>query len=105
MRHAIFVLMCLVSAASGAFGQLRTATVPEEIFYNGKIVTVDAAFSVEQALAVRGEEILAVGSSAEVRRRTNQNTHRHISQNPRIAGSRVPSDPLPSRPWASRVSR
>jgi predicted amidohydrolase YtcJ len=53
---------------------LQTATVPDEIFYNGKTVTVDAAFSIQQAFAVRGEEILAVGSTAEVRKLAGPNT-------------------------------
>ena len=36
------------------------------ILTNGKIVTVNEAFSVESALAVKGERILAVGSAEEV---------------------------------------
>ncbi|MBI3935141.1 MAG: hypothetical protein HY316_10660 [Acidobacteria bacterium] len=65
MRKVFLLLACLLMVVAEAFAQLRTATVPDEIFYNGKIVTVDGAFSIEQAFAVRGEEILAVGSSAE----------------------------------------
>lgn len=67
MHRTFFMLTATLWIAVAAFGQLRTATVPDEIFYNGKIVTVDGSFSIQQALAVRGEEILAVGSSAEVR--------------------------------------
>jgi hypothetical protein len=36
------------------------------ILHNGKIVTVDKKFSVHQALAVRGDKILRVGSNEEV---------------------------------------
>lgn len=39
----------------------------DSIYVNGKIVTVDAADSIAQALAVKGDTILAVGSAAEVR--------------------------------------
>jgi len=67
MHRNFFMLISTVWIAAAAFGQLRTATVPDEIFYNGKIVTVDGSFSIQQAIAVRGEAILAVGSSAAVR--------------------------------------
>jgi len=41
--------------------------VPDAIFYNGKIITVDSAFSIHEALAVRGERFLAVGGNAKMR--------------------------------------
>lgn len=40
---------------------------PEMIFQGGKVVTVDAAFAVREAFAVRDGRIVAVGSTAEVR--------------------------------------
>jgi len=67
MRFAWTTFLAVCWMGGSAFGQVRTATVPEEIFYNGKIVTVDSSFRIEQAFAVRGEEILAVGASAAVR--------------------------------------
>lgn len=36
------------------------------ILYHGKIVTVDAAFSVQEAIALRGERIVAVGRTKDV---------------------------------------
>ena len=39
---------------------------PDRIFVGGKIVTADAAFSIAQAVAVRGGRFLAVGSDAEI---------------------------------------
>src|SRR5277367_1867171 len=36
------------------------------ILRNGKVVTVDQKFSIQQAIAVRGSEIVAVGSDAAV---------------------------------------
>jgi len=36
------------------------------ILYHGKIVTVDAGFTVREAIAVRGERIIAVGSANDV---------------------------------------
>ena len=38
----------------------------DHILTNGKIVTVDDHFSIAQALAIRGERILAVGTDAEI---------------------------------------
>lgn len=38
------------------------------IYTNGKIITVDAAFSIQQAIAVKGSRILAVGSTADLQR-------------------------------------
>jgi len=38
------------------------------VFTNGRVVTVDAAFSVASALAVRGDRIVAVGNGDSVRR-------------------------------------
>ncbi|HZT37850.1 MAG TPA: amidohydrolase [Bryobacteraceae bacterium] len=36
------------------------------IFYNGKIVTVDSRFSIQQAVAIKGDRIVAVGADAAV---------------------------------------
>lgn len=44
------------------------------IFFNGKVITVDARFSIAQALATRGDKILAVGSDATVRALAGPNT-------------------------------
>jgi len=41
---------------------------PDLILLNGKVVTVDDRFSVAEAAAVKGERIVAVGSSADLKR-------------------------------------
>jgi predicted amidohydrolase YtcJ len=46
---------------------LLGAQTADHILVNGKIVTVDNEFQVAQALAIRGERILAVGTNEEVR--------------------------------------
>jgi len=46
---------------------LLGAQTADYILVNGKIVTVDNEFQVAQALAIRGERILAVGTNEEVR--------------------------------------
>ncbi len=58
------------------FGLLLTGLLPgarpaqaqdaDLVLHNGKIVTVDEKFTLAQGLAVRGEQIVAVGTSAEM---------------------------------------
>lgn len=54
----LFVLLALPQAADQA----------DLVLHNGKVVTVDRAFTVSEALAVGGGRILRVGSNAEVMR-------------------------------------
>jgi predicted amidohydrolase YtcJ len=49
---------------------------PDKIFYNGKIVTVDKDFSIEEALAIKGDQFVAVGASKEVMRLAGQGTEK-----------------------------
>jgi predicted amidohydrolase YtcJ len=39
---------------------------PDKIFFNGKIVTVDKDFSIEEAVAIKKDRFVAIGSSREV---------------------------------------
>ncbi len=54
--------------SSPALAQDTDDAVADRVFLNGKIVTVDAEFSLAEALAVRGERLLAVGSDEVVRK-------------------------------------
>jgi predicted amidohydrolase YtcJ len=55
------VLLALCAAA--AFGQ-----APDTILVNGKILTADAGFTIQQALAIRDGKIAALGTSADMRK-------------------------------------
>src|SRR5262249_3704047 len=44
------------------------------VLVNGKIVTVDDRFSIAQALAVRGQRIIAIGTDADVEKLKGPNT-------------------------------
>ena len=44
------------------------AMLSTTIFYGGKIITVDRAFSIAETVVVQGERIVAVGHAAEPRR-------------------------------------
>jgi predicted amidohydrolase YtcJ len=54
------VLVLLVAALVAA-SQASAAEQADLILYNGKVLTVDRAFSVKSAIAVKGDKILAVG--------------------------------------------
>jgi hypothetical protein len=55
---------------------LAFAQPADLILHNGKIVTVNARFEIVQAIAVRGERILAAGSNADVWKLAGASTQR-----------------------------
>lgn len=67
MGFILALVVWFLGASGSLFGQQSAALAPDEIFYNGKIVTVDSAFTMREAFAVRGDRFLAVGSNAEIR--------------------------------------
>jgi len=80
-RHtAAFVVFALVACsqlAVQAQSQVSAASAgippelmryPELVLVNGKVLTVDAAFTIAEAVAVRGGRVLAVGTSADMRK-------------------------------------
>src|SRR5688572_32117927 len=63
MRNVAIALAMMFMLAAPARAQQ-----PDTILVNGKVVTVDAAFSIQEALAVRDGRIIAVGRSADIRK-------------------------------------
>lgn len=59
--------LLIVLLAAGAFAQQEVGGSPDAIFFNGKLITVDAGFSTQQAFAVKGETFVAVGSDKRIR--------------------------------------
>ena len=55
-------------AAAGVTAARQPAAPPDLVLVNGHVLTVDRTFSTAEAVAVTGERISAVGSSADVRR-------------------------------------
>lgn len=51
---------------SGA-AQLPRPAAPTLVLYNAKVITVDSAFSIAEAVAIAGERVLAVGTNAQMR--------------------------------------
>jgi predicted amidohydrolase YtcJ len=65
MRVALLAgLCCVLAPCVGALAQ----SPADVVVTNGKVLTVDAAFSVAQAVANDAGRIVAVGTSAVVRR-------------------------------------
>ena len=71
--RAAVLLLALVLPAPVVFAQ---GGAPDLIFTNGKIVTVDERFTIAQAVAVRGDRIIAVGSNQDIGRLAGPSTRR-----------------------------
>ena len=63
MRAILALLFVVLAGWSSA--QAQTA---DKILTNGKIVTVDDRFTIAQALAIRGQRIVAIGSNVDIER-------------------------------------
>src|SRR5262245_28936447 len=63
MRLTVIAVLCFSVAVSVSAQQ---GSAPDQIFYNGKIATVDSSNSIQEAFAVRGDRILAVGGNKEI---------------------------------------
>jgi predicted amidohydrolase YtcJ len=74
MRSKLIGFAILILAAGSVFAQQGNLGAPDAIFYNGKIVTVDSSFSIQQAFAVRGEVFVAVGTNTIVRALAGKDT-------------------------------
>ena len=61
IRNSLYLIVVLL------FPMLGYSQIPEHIFYNAKILTVDANFTVAEAIAIDGERILAVGTNDQIR--------------------------------------
>jgi hypothetical protein len=59
-------LVCAILVAQSATMTLARAQDADLVLHNGKIVTVDEKFTIAEGLAVKGDRILAVGTSAEM---------------------------------------
>jgi len=69
---ALILLFAAVLPASCA----REKSIPDAIYYNGKIVTVDSAFTIAQAVAIKGDRFLAVGTDKEILSLAGEKTKR-----------------------------
>jgi predicted amidohydrolase YtcJ len=68
------LVLLSVLAAESSIAQQGINAPPDTIFYNGKIITVDSGFTIQQAFAVRGELYVGVGTNAAIQALAGQNT-------------------------------
>jgi predicted amidohydrolase YtcJ len=64
-RNSLALLIAALSVLI-APSRLAAQQAPDLILHNGKILTVDADFSIAQAVAITGQRITAVGSNTDV---------------------------------------
>ncbi|NOJ39676.1 amidohydrolase [Bradyrhizobium australiense] len=64
-KFARYLAAVIVAASSATIASAQTA---DTILFNGKILTVDRDFSVQQALAIENGRIVATGPSADMKR-------------------------------------
>jgi predicted amidohydrolase YtcJ len=74
MTSRIFLLTWSLSVVLLGQGVVRAETRPDVILYDAKIVTVDAKFSIAQALAIAGGRFVKVGSNKDVLASAGPNT-------------------------------
>src|SRR5258707_434714 len=69
-------LLALLSVlvAENSIAQQGINVPPDTIFYNGKIITVDSGFTIQQAFAVRGDLYVTVGTNAAIQALAGENT-------------------------------
>lgn len=67
---AVFATLTLVNQP------LAAQQAPDLILHNGKVLTVDANFTIAQAIAIQGDRIAAVGSNAQILGMAGPNTRR-----------------------------
>jgi predicted amidohydrolase YtcJ len=82
MRRRLFAAACVgllaATAGSGAAALLlaQGGGAADLVLTGGKIITVDERFSIAQAIAVKGERIIAVGTNQEIARLAGPATRR-----------------------------
>jgi predicted amidohydrolase YtcJ len=72
-----------IRALFSAFGMLALVAMlraqqpaPDLILTNGKIITVDERFTIAQAVAIKGDRVVAVGTNQEMTQLAGPNTRR-----------------------------
>jgi len=70
------LLACAVSMVPAFAQGIGAAGTPDLILSNGKIVTVDERFSIAQAVAVKGDRIVAVGTNQAIGQLAGAGTRR-----------------------------
>src|SRR5215470_9322240 len=70
-RLALIPVLAVTAGIAPACAQAPAA---DTILANGKVITLDGASSIVQALAIRDGKVLAIGASADIRQRADART-------------------------------
>lgn len=73
-RKVIFVLLIAMLTTLFPVQAFADNTVADTVYINGNIYTVDESFSKAEAIAVKGQYIVAIGSNKEVEKFVGQTT-------------------------------
>ena len=73
-KRLLFVLLFVIAGAISIVHGQQPA--PDLILSNGKIITVDNRFTIAQAVAIRGDRFVAVGTNQEIAQLAGPNTRR-----------------------------
>ena len=78
MKHSVSTTLMagLLLAVAGAAMVRGQQTAVDTVLTNGKIITVDDRFSIAQAVAIRGDRFVAVGTNQDITRLAGPNTRR-----------------------------
>ncbi|MDH4063435.1 MAG: amidohydrolase [Acidobacteriota bacterium] len=74
IRTTTLLAAVLAAALTGCATQPPEGPVPDLILHGGHVITVDAAFSTAEAIAIAGDRIVAVGTSDAIRARAGEAT-------------------------------
>ncbi|MBM4293623.1 MAG: amidohydrolase [Deltaproteobacteria bacterium] len=74
MAKRVLVIAAVFGLMLAGFAGIATAAEPEVIFFNAKIVTLDAAGSTAGAVAVQDGKVLKVGSADEIKKLAGPST-------------------------------
>ena len=66
LATALGVAALMLVSQTGLLAQ-GVREIPDAVYYNGKVITVDSANSTKEAFAVKGDKFLAVGTTREMR--------------------------------------
>jgi predicted amidohydrolase YtcJ len=72
----VFGMAVLVTLASSTTILRAQQAAPDLIFSNGKIITADERFTIAQAVAIKGDRIVAVGTNQQMAQLAGPNTRR-----------------------------
>ena len=73
LSRMLFAALLALAGSAVLLGQQATADL---VLTGGKIITVDGRFSIAQAVAVKGDRFIAVGTNQEIQRLVGPNTRR-----------------------------